>query len=84
MDYRHWIKITEHFKVRTIDRVLAHARYDEGSISFSHAKAQQEEAIAISKEYWGSYLHPMFYKFLFSYLNHRYSATERLGFSKRQ
>src|SRR3977135_3607263 len=31
MDYHHWIKITEKFDVKVIDRVLARFRYDEGT-----------------------------------------------------
>ncbi|MFL6416147.1 MAG: glycosyltransferase family 2 protein [Bryobacteraceae bacterium] len=67
MDYRHWIKITEHFSVRTVGQVLANFRCDEGSISFSLEAKQRSESIAISKDYWGSPLSWDYYRFLVSY-----------------
>jgi glycosyltransferase involved in cell wall biosynthesis len=54
MDYHHWIKITEKFGVKTIDRVLANFRYDEGTVTFSRAKEQLAEVHSISKRYWGA------------------------------
>lgn len=67
MDYRHWIKLTEHFQVCVVDHVLANFRQDEGSISFSLVEKQWKETIAISKDYWGSFLSWGFYRFLTSY-----------------
>jgi glycosyltransferase involved in cell wall biosynthesis len=53
MDYDHWIRLTEHFPVRTLDRTLARFRYDEGSISHAPTRHQWEETLAISRRYWG-------------------------------
>ncbi len=68
MDYRHWIKITEHFEIRIVDAVLANFRFDEGTISFSAEKKQQSETIAISKDYWGSPWTKSYLAILKSYL----------------
>jgi glycosyltransferase involved in cell wall biosynthesis len=69
MDYHHWIKITEHFKVTIIDRVLARFRYDEGTVTFSNSKAQMAETYAISRKYWGSKLSSKYYRLAFSYFD---------------
>ena len=70
MDYRHWIKITERFPVRILDRTLASFRHDAGTTSFSNNRQQWEETLAISKQYWGSKLSPDFYALWFSYWRH--------------
>ncbi|HEX8998696.1 MAG TPA: glycosyltransferase family 2 protein [Blastocatellia bacterium] len=70
MDYRHWIKITERFPVRILDRTLANFRHDAGTTSFSNNRQQWEETLAISKQYWGSKLSPDFYALWFSYWRH--------------
>jgi glycosyltransferase involved in cell wall biosynthesis len=69
MDYHHWIKITEKFDVKTIDRILANFRYGEGTVTFSHSQEQLAEAYSISKRYWGS-------KATFSYYQLAISAFE--------
>jgi glycosyltransferase involved in cell wall biosynthesis len=53
MDYHHWIRITEHFSVHTIDRTLANFRYGEGTVSHTKAQPQFNETLAISRRYWG-------------------------------
>ncbi|MEO6725676.1 MAG: glycosyltransferase family 2 protein [Blastocatellia bacterium] len=70
MDYRHWIKITERFPVRILDRTLASFRHDAGTTSFSYNRQQWDETLAISKQYWGSKLSPDFYVLSFSYWRH--------------
>jgi glycosyltransferase involved in cell wall biosynthesis len=70
MDYHHWIKITEKFGARTIERVLARFRHDEGSISFSQGQEQLAEMYVISRKYWGSIFNPDFYRLSFSYLEY--------------
>lgn len=70
MDYRHWIKITERFPVRILDRTVASFRHDAGTTSFSNNRQQWEETLAISKQYWGSKLSPDFYALWFSYWRH--------------
>lgn len=54
MDYHHWIRITEHFAVHTIDRTLATFRYGEGTVSHTQSRPQFDETLAISRRYWGS------------------------------
>ncbi len=70
MDYRHWIKITERFPVRILDRTLASFRHDAGTTSFSYNRQQWDETLAISKQYWGSKISPDFYALWFSYWRH--------------
>jgi glycosyltransferase involved in cell wall biosynthesis len=70
MDYHHWIKITEKFKVKIIDQTLANFRIDEGSVSFSQGQAQLDEVYRISRKYWGSLVNPDFYLLSFSYFKH--------------
>lgn len=70
MDYRHWIKITEKFSVKTIDRTLAKFRWDEGTVSCSRGKEQLAEMCAISKRYWGSMINRDFYHLAFSYFKY--------------
>ncbi len=72
MDYRHWIKLAEFYDVRTVDKVLANFRYDEGNISFSSCAGQWAETLAISREYWGPRFSRSYFKFLSSYLGHLY------------
>jgi glycosyltransferase involved in cell wall biosynthesis len=67
MDYHHWLKITEKFSPRIIDRVISNARWDEGSVSFSGRRKQWKEQLGISRKYWGSKLSPDYYEMLFSY-----------------
>ena len=68
MDYRHWIKITEKFpQIRIVDQVLARFRYDEGTISSSSAKAQWDETLAISREYWGARTDANYYRMALAY-----------------
>jgi glycosyltransferase involved in cell wall biosynthesis len=71
MDYHHWIKITEKFEVKVIDKVLARFRYDEGTVTFSHAQKQRDETHAISRKYWGPVTGIEFYRMTFSYFSHR-------------
>ena len=70
MDYHHWIKITEKFDVRIVDRVLAKFRYDEGTVTFSRAEKQWAETHAISRKYWGSITSLGYYRMAFSYFSH--------------
>jgi glycosyltransferase involved in cell wall biosynthesis len=70
MDYHHWIKLTEKFRVKIIDRVLAKFRYDEGTVTFSMSGMQRDEMYAISKKYWGSKAGLSFYRMAFSYFEH--------------
>jgi glycosyltransferase involved in cell wall biosynthesis len=70
MDYHHWIKITEKFRVKTTASVLARFRHDEGSISFSRGQEQLAEMHGISRQHWGSIFDPDFYRLSFSYLEH--------------
>jgi glycosyltransferase involved in cell wall biosynthesis len=67
MDYHHWIKINEKFRVKTVDRVLASFRYDQGSITYSRAKEQWAEMYGISKKYWGSKASLSFYRTAWAY-----------------
>jgi len=83
MDYHHWIKSTEKFRVTTVDRLFATFRNDEGTISFSRNRQQQAEMLAISKRYWGSPLGPDFYRFLFSYWRY-YKCRDLRGRVKRK
>jgi glycosyltransferase involved in cell wall biosynthesis len=62
MDYHHWIKITDKFGVKTVDKVLANFRYGEGTVSFSHSQEQLAEVHSISKRYWGSKASFSYYK----------------------
>jgi glycosyltransferase involved in cell wall biosynthesis len=68
MDYHHWIKITEKFGVKTIDRTLANFRCDEGTVSYSLGRKQWEETLRISRRYWGSKLSRDYYRMLYSFL----------------
>jgi hypothetical protein len=81
MDYHHWIKITEKFGVKTIDKVLANFRYDEGTVSFSHSQEQLAEVYSISKRYWGSKATLAYYRLAISAFEyHRWRPfKERLG-----
>jgi glycosyltransferase involved in cell wall biosynthesis len=72
MDYHHWIKITEKFGVRIVDKVLAKFRYDDGTVTFSQAEKQRAETHAISRKYWGPVTSIAFYQMAFSYLKHRH------------
>lgn len=74
MDYHHWIKITEFFAVRTVDRVLGSFRWDTGTVSFSRNKEQFREMLRISQKYWGSRLSPSYYQFACSFLSSYYWA----------
>ena len=67
MDYHHWIKITEKFGVRIVDKVLSKFRSDQGTISFSQAQKQIDEMYGISKKYWGSKASLRYYRTTFSY-----------------
>jgi glycosyltransferase involved in cell wall biosynthesis len=71
MDYHHWIKITEKFQVKIVDRVLARFRYDEGTVTFSNSQKQWEETHSISRKYWGSRTSLEFYRMAFSYFNYQ-------------
>ena len=92
MDYHHWIKITEKFKVKTVDRVFAKFRYDEGTVSFSQNQDQAAEMYRISRRYWGSLASLSYYQLAFSYFKHfrwgplkdrlRNSLRYRLSFLK--
>ena len=68
MDYRHWIKLTRRFPVRTVDQTLAVFRCDEGTLSFSANRRQWQETLQISRDYWGSPRGRMFWRFWGSYL----------------
>jgi len=70
MDYHHWIKMTEKFKVKTIDQTFANFRIDEGTVSGSQGQRQLDEMYAISRKHWGSILNPDYYRLAFSYLEH--------------
>jgi glycosyltransferase involved in cell wall biosynthesis len=70
MDYHHWIKITEEFRVKTIDKVFATFRCDEGTVSFSSNKEQLAEMHRISRKYWGSLLSASYYRLRASYIRH--------------
>jgi len=70
MDYHHWIKITEKFDVKVIDRVLAKFRCDEGTVTFSRSAEQLAEMYAISRKYWGSRISVSYYRMAFSYLEY--------------
>jgi glycosyltransferase involved in cell wall biosynthesis len=71
MDYHHWLKITGRFpKIKTVDRVFANFRLDEGTVSFSSNKEQWEEMLTISKKHWGPKTSRMYYEMLYSYLKH--------------
>jgi glycosyltransferase involved in cell wall biosynthesis len=93
MDYHHWIKITEKFDVKVIDRVLARFRYDEGTVTFSHAQKQWDETHRISRKYWGPLTSFEFYRMAWSYFAHqnitpyieraRNSFRYRLGHSSK-
>jgi glycosyltransferase involved in cell wall biosynthesis len=67
MDYHHWIKITEHFPVHTIDRHLANFRFDQGSVSHTQMRRQWDETVAISRRYWGPAGSASYYGMLLSY-----------------
>jgi glycosyltransferase involved in cell wall biosynthesis len=71
MDYHHWIKITERFDVKIIDRVLARFRYDEGTVTFSQAQEQWDETHRISRKYWGPTTSLEFYRMAWSYFAHQ-------------
>ena len=62
MDYHHWIKITERFSVKTVDKVLAKFRADQGTVSYSQHVKQRAEMHRISKRYWGSKLSLQYYE----------------------
>ncbi len=68
MDYRHWVKLTEHFSVRTIDQTLAVFRCGEGTISFSANRKQWAETLAASRDNWGRPLSRSWLRFFGSYL----------------
>jgi glycosyltransferase involved in cell wall biosynthesis len=70
MDYHHWIKITEKFEVKIVDRVFAKFRYDEGTVSYSASGRQAAEMYAISRRYWGRQWSPSYYHFALSYFDH--------------
>jgi len=70
MDYHHWIKITEKFNVKTVDKVFANFRCDQGTVTFSRSKEQLAEVRAISKRYWGSKAGFSYYRMAFSYFEH--------------
>ncbi len=72
MDYHHWIKLTEKFRVQIIDRVLARFRYDEGTVTFSMSGRQVDEMYSISRKYWGSKSSLSYYRMAFSYLEHHH------------
>lgn len=76
MDYRHWIKITEKFPVRTVDQTLAVFRCGQGTISFSANRRQRAETMRISRDYWGSPYGRAYRHFLASYL--RYYQWQRV------
>ena len=71
MDYHHWIKITERFGVKTVDRVLAKFRADHGTVTFSQSRDQEREMRRISRRYWGSKASLSYYRRAFSYFVHR-------------
>ena len=68
MDYRHWIKLTEKFSVRTLNRTLAVFRCGEGTISFSANRRQWAETLSASRDYWGRPLSRPWLRFFGSYL----------------
>jgi glycosyltransferase involved in cell wall biosynthesis len=72
MDYHHWIKITEKFEVRIVDRVLAKFRYDEGTVTFTQSQKQRDETHEISRKYWGPLTGREFHRMAFSYFSHRH------------
>jgi glycosyltransferase involved in cell wall biosynthesis len=71
MDYRHWLRMTERFPVKTIDAVLARHRYDEGTISYSRVREQAREMLRMSKEEWGSPLSLRRHRLAWSHFRHR-------------
>lgn len=71
MDYHHWIKITERFGVKTVDKVLAKFRSDHGTVTFSQAEKQRNEMYGISKKYWGSKTSLSYYRTAFSFFVHQ-------------
>jgi len=71
MDYRHWLRMTERFPVKTIDAVLARHRYDEGTISYSRVREQGREMLRMSKEEWGSPLGLRRHRLAWSHFRHR-------------
>jgi glycosyltransferase involved in cell wall biosynthesis len=91
MDYHHWIKITEKFDVKLVDKVLANFRDDEGTITHSQKQKQLAEAYAISKRYWGSKSSFSYYRMAYSYyeyhklspLLHSFMARARNSFKYR-
>jgi glycosyltransferase involved in cell wall biosynthesis len=71
MDYHHWLKITKRFpNIRTVDRVFASFRLDQGTISFGSNNEQWQEMLTISKKHWGSKTNRLYYEMLFSYIKH--------------
>jgi glycosyltransferase involved in cell wall biosynthesis len=83
MDYHHWIKITEKFEVKTIDRVLARFRYDKGTVSFSHGGRQQIETYEISRKYWGSRFSLSYWRLAFSYFEYHKLSPLLQSFTER-
>jgi glycosyltransferase involved in cell wall biosynthesis len=81
MDYHHWIKITEHFEVKILDKVLAKFRWDEGTVSFMQVREQEAEACAISKRYWGSKTSRSYYRMAFSYFDYYWWSPLRIRVS---
>ena len=82
MDYRHWIKLTEHFSVRTIDQTLAVFRCGDGTISFSAGRKQWAETLSASRDYWGRPLSRSWLHFFGSYLR-RYQMQRVLNRGRR-
>ena len=76
MDYRHWIKLTEHFPVATVPETLSVFRCDEGTISFTANRKQWAETMKISRDCWGRPWQASYWHFLGSYL--RYYQGQRV------
>lgn len=82
MDYRHWIRISERFPVRTLPRVLGRFHYDTGTLSHAGTPDQWEETLRISRQHWGSPLGFGYWSFWLSWLWHY--RRHRLGAALRR
>ena len=81
MDYRHWVRLSEKFPVRTVPQTLAVFRCAPGTISFSQNRRQRAETRRISRAYWGRPWRGLFWRLLASYLRHYQwqRVRDRLG-----
>jgi glycosyltransferase involved in cell wall biosynthesis len=66
MDYDLWLRVTRHFHFCHIDQVLATYRLHPASKTVADTR-QHEEAVAISKRYWGKPWTPRFWFYHTSY-----------------